>query len=460
MYELADKIPGTNGWPIVGHMFSYLGLDLENNLNDGMRLIKSNLPVSKIWAGSSLFIIVNSAEHSQTLLNSSDCLDIPFMFGRPFLHRYSLVTANGDIWQKHRKILSYSFKLNVLNSLQPLFNEKIKKCIDKLQSKVDSGNFNISEFIAALTLETTMKGNFNYDEDFYGHKLIDDIDNAKLLLMKRLSQPWMNFEFLFKRSQLYRDMLAQFTEYHQKIDEIIEDNEIRNKSNGGEPLTNYVIDQLLNKKYNLSHREIRDEIYIFIMAGYETSSLSLSTIILLLAIHTDVQQKLINEVDEFFDGTDVSVEDLHKYKYVEMVIKESLRIYPTIPLVPREVTKEFQMNEHRIPKDAILVELIYEIHRNKDYWGEDALKFRPERFEPENMKNVHTHAFIPFAAGRRMCIGHKYAMMFAKTFLVHFFNNYELTSPLKFEELTPKMTPTLDIAQKYIVSLKRRNKNV
>ncbi|KAL7050157.1 hypothetical protein ACKWTF_003967 [Chironomus riparius] len=397
MYELAEKIPGTNGLPIVGHMFSFIGLDLENNLNDGMKLIKKNLPISKIWAGSSLFVIVNSAEHSQTLLNSSDCLKIPFMFSRPFLARYGLVIANGDIWQKHRKILSYSFKLNVLNSLQPLFNEKSKKCIDKLQSKVDCGYFNISKFIAALTIETTMKGNFNYDQDFYGSKIIDDIDSAKPLMMKRLTQPWMNWEFIFQRSQLYKDMWGKITELHEKIDEIIEANEMRNNNNEGEPETTYVIDQLLNKKYNLSHEEIRDEIYIFILAGYETSSVSLSAILLLLAIHTDVQQKLINEVDEFFDGNDVSVEDLHKYKYTEMVIKEALRIFPTIPIVPRKVTKEFQLNEHRIPKDAILIEFIYALHRNKDYWGEDALKFIPERFEPENMKDIHTHAYLPFA---------------------------------------------------------------
>jgi len=145
-------------------------------LNDGMKLIKKNLPVSKLSAGSSLFIIINSAEHSQTLLNSSDCLKIPYMFSRPFLARYGLVIANGDVWQRHRKILSHSFKLNVLNSLMPLFNEKSKKCVEKLEPKIDCGYFNIAKYIAALTLETTMKGNFNYVQDFYVHQIIDDID--------------------------------------------------------------------------------------------------------------------------------------------------------------------------------------------------------------------------------------------------------------------------------------------
>jgi len=87
-------------------------------------------------------------------------------------------------------------------------------------------------------------------------------------MMKRLTQPWMNWEFIFQRSQLYKDMWGKITELHEKIDEIIEYNEMRNNNNNneGEPQTTYVIDQLLNKKYNLSHEEIRDEIYIFILA--------------------------------------------------------------------------------------------------------------------------------------------------------------------------------------------------
>lgn len=93
--------------------------------------------------------------------------------------------------------------------------------------------------------------------------------SAKPLMMKRLTQPWMNWEFIFQRSQLYKDMWGKITELHEKIDEIIEYNEMRNNNNNnneGEPQTTYVIDQLLNKKYNLSHEEIRDEIYIFILA--------------------------------------------------------------------------------------------------------------------------------------------------------------------------------------------------
>lgn len=97
-------------------------------------------------------------------------------------------------------------------------------------------------------------------------KIIKFVYSAKPLMMKRLTQPWMNWEFIFQRSQLYKDMWEKITELHEKIDEIIEYNEMKNNNNEGEPQTTYVIDQLLSKKYNLSHEEIRDEIYIFILA--------------------------------------------------------------------------------------------------------------------------------------------------------------------------------------------------
>lgn len=76
----------------------------------------------------------------------------------------------------------------------------------------------------------------------------------------------MNQDFIFKRSQLYRDGLSKLSVLHKKIDEIIEANVMESNNNKDNQKRNYVIDQLLKKEYNLSHEEIRDEIYIFILA--------------------------------------------------------------------------------------------------------------------------------------------------------------------------------------------------
>jgi cytochrome P450 len=131
--------------------------------------------------------------------------------------------------------------------------------------------------------------------------------------------------------------------------------------------------------------------------GYETSAITLSVILLMIAMHKDVQKKIYEEIDANYKGGDVEMEELHKYKYIDMVIKESLRLYPALPFIPRKVTREFQMKEYTIPKDTILINFLYHMHRNKLYWGEDAKDFRPERFEPEEIKKIHPHAYAPFA---------------------------------------------------------------
>jgi hypothetical protein len=122
----------------------------------------------------------------------------------------------------------------------------------------------------------------------------------------------------------------------------------------------------------------------------------------MIAIHKDVQKKIFEEVDANYEGGDVEMEDLHKYKYIEMVIKEALRLFPTVPFVPRKVTQEFQMKEYTIPKDTILIDFLYHMHRNTLYWGDDANDFRPERFEPEEIKKIHPHAYAPFAGEKRI----------------------------------------------------------
>jgi cytochrome P450 len=133
--------------------------------------------------------------------------------------------------------------------------------------------------------------------------------------------------------------------------------------------------------------------------------MALAAVFLLIAIHKDAQAKMIDEIDEHFDGESLTMEDLNKFKYVDCVVKETLRLFPTIPVVPRKVTEDFQLGEHMIPKDTILLEFIYSLHRNPAVWGEDAGDFRPERFEPENIQKVDPSAFVPFASGKRKCIG-------------------------------------------------------
>nr|CAD7450796.1 unnamed protein product [Timema bartmani] len=147
---------------------------------------------------------------------------------------------------------------------------------------------------------------------------------------------------------------------------------------------------------------------------------------MLLGFHQDVQRKVLEELDAVF-GEDlersVSMEDLNNLKYTEQVIKESLRLYPVVPFVPRNTTEDIKITNYTLPKGCDLLFNIYSLHRNpKIYPNPD--EFDPENFSPERSKGRHPYSFLPFSGGLRKCVGYKYAMLQMKivlaTVLRHF----------------------------------------
>jgi cytochrome P450 len=175
-------------------------------------------------------------------------------------------------------------------------------------------------------------------------------------------------------------------------------------------------------------------------------------------MHHDVQEKVFEEIESVIGSYDglLDIETLNKLTYLEMCIKEVLRLFPVVPVVGRETTAEVQVENHRLPKDALLLIFPYVIHRNPRYWGNDAHLFNPERFTPENMKQMHPYAFIPFISGTRICVGWRYAMLFIKTYLVRFIRTYKVDTKLRLQDLKLELTPSLILVQGFMMSMKMR----
>jgi cytochrome P450 len=177
----------------------------------------------------------------------------------------------------------------------------------------------------------------------------------------------------------------------------------------------------------------------------------------MLAMHKDSQQKVIDEIDEIIgSGDEITSEDMSKFTFTEMAIKESLRLFGPGGILARQTTQEIELGGYTIPNDTCLVLSVFGMQRSKKIWGDDAHLFRPERFEPENLKSVHPHGLAPFSGGKRVCIGHRYAMAFMKVFVAHFFRAYTIDTGLKYDEITIDMIPTLVVSQKYMLSVRKR----
>ncbi|KOB65052.1 Uncharacterized protein OBRU01_23298, partial [Operophtera brumata] len=129
--------------------------------------------------------------------------------------------------------------------------------------------------------------------------------------------------------------------------------------------------------------ELREETLVLLLAGTDTSAVGSAFTSLMLARHPEVQNNVYEEIREVLGDSNrsVSAEDLPRLKYLEAVIKESLRLYPPVPIIVRKADKDIKLL----------------------YWGKDAEEFRPERFLESNLK--HPAAFIPFSYGPRSCLG-------------------------------------------------------
>lgn len=125
----------------------------------------------------------------------------------------------------------------------------------------------------------------------------------------------------------------------------------------------------------------------------------------MLAMHPECQEKAYNELATIFPNkeVDVTMDDLNKLLYMDMCIKEALRVLPTVPTVARKTTDCIEVRGYKIPAGTSLGIDIFSLHRSRKYWGDNAEQFIPERFDPEN-KLVHPYCYMAFSHGPRNCI--------------------------------------------------------
>ncbi|KOB68479.1 Cytochrome P450, family 4, subfamily V, polypeptide 2 [Operophtera brumata] len=164
----------------------------------------------------------------------------------------------------------------------------------------------------------------------------------------------------------------------------------------------------------LENEKIQQELNTLIAAGYDTSAISIIYCLLLLGHHQDIQDKLWSELKEVFSDSDrdVDKDDIPKLVYLEAVLKETLRLYPT----------------HTIPAGSDFFVFAYAVNRHP-MWGPDSEQFRPERWL-DGTAPTNPNLFASFGLGRRSCIGKTFSMLSMKTTISHVVRRFRITADI------------------------------
>ncbi|XP_050434178.1 cytochrome P450 4g15-like [Adelges cooleyi] len=170
------------------------------------------------------------------------------------------------------------------------------------------------------------------------------------------------------------------------------------------------------------------------IAGHDLTALTNTLVIFILAHHEDVQNKVFNEINSIFSSGDSNrpptYEDIQKMDYLERVIKETMRLYPSAPIVARTVENGMTIGKYQIPADTIIAIPIQCLHLNAKYY-KDPEQFNPDNFLPEVCRSRHPFAYIPFSGGSRNCVGMKYAMLQMKITVSTLVRSYRFSPSAK-----------------------------
>ncbi|XP_027759248.1 cytochrome P450 4V2 [Empidonax traillii] len=456
---MMKSVPGVSPcYPVVGNalLFEQDGEGFFNQLKFYSEEFR-HLPLFKLWIGPVPVMVLYHPDSVEAILNSSKHIEKSYLY--KFLHPWlgtGLLTSTGDKWRSRRKMITPTFHFAILNDFLEVMNEQGSILVKKLEKHVDKEPFDVFLDITLCALdiicETAMGKNVgaqkNKNSDY-----VSAIYRMSDLIQQRQISPWLWPDFLYTLFKEGREHKKNLNILHNFTDKVIAEKAAElentkqkkhgNDGNSEESVSKKrkaFLDMLLSatddEGNKLSYRDIREEVDTFMFEGHDTTAAAMNWVLYLLGHNPEVQKKVHKELDEVFDNTDrpVTTDDLKQLRYLECVVKEALRLFPSVPMFARTLREDCCISGYQIPKGANVLVLTYALHRDPEIFP-DPEEFRPERFFSENAKGRHPYAYVPFSAGPRNCIGQRFAQMEEKTILALILRRFWVESCQKLEEL-------------------------
>ncbi|EIE85975.1 hypothetical protein RO3G_10685 [Rhizopus delemar RA 99-880] len=381
--------------------------------------------VSKIPTGWTVYV-ANPVAAKQLLLKSDNFPKSHRRFdtigekstGVQFVGRDNVVLSNGEIWKKQRKIMNpvfhRSMPIKTVASLVPLLFSAIEEANDfdfkALQGDPDHWTSTYRLVIQSIS---------------------DPISNVFSAL-----EPLLVYVYPKRRRSVdaVAKINAKFDQVISKKREELQNGIFSNKPDNEKDLVTLMLEAGMQEDVSITNEELRHNMAVLFLAGHDSTSNTLSFCLYHLAKNKRAQQKLREEIINILGDDDIdivpSLEELKQMKYMNMVIKENLRINtPLDLLLPRKTAEDTFLADTFIPKDTIIVIDVGALQRDPRSW-KDPDEFVPERFEDDGEQNSHEGlTWVPFSNGTRQCIGMNFSLMEQRLTLTMLLRKYEVDLP-------------------------------
>ncbi|RYQ80759.1 hypothetical protein Ahy_Scaffold1g106952 isoform F [Arachis hypogaea] len=371
--------------------------------------------VFSLWFGSRLVVVVSSQTAAQECFSKNDIVlaNRPhFLTGKYIGYNNTTLVLSpyGDHWRNLRRIATLEvLSTHRINSFLEIRRDEIMRLVQKLAQECSNG-FNKVELrskLSEMTFNTIMRmvsGKRYYGEDCDEAKKFRDVmdDMAKFGLSSNLGD-FVPVVRLFDFSGDNRKLQIIGEKMDALFQGLIDEHRSKKES------SNTMIDHLLSFQESqpeyYTDQIIKGLIMAMMVAGTETSAITIEWALSNLLNHPQVLEKARMELDTHV-GQDRLLEedDLTKLTYLHNIISETLRLYPAAPmLLPHLSAQDCTLGGYHVPRNTLVFVNAWAIHRDPDLWAQSST-FMPQRFENADANN-NPYGFMPFGMGRRACPG-------------------------------------------------------
>ncbi|KAL0278413.1 UNVERIFIED_CONTAM: hypothetical protein PYX00_000242 [Menopon gallinae] len=458
--EIVDCIPGPPALPIVGNLFD-IAVRRENVMKGLMSRPGIYGPIYRTWMGSIPIVHVSKPEFVEVILNSSKHTRKGNFYR--FLHPWlgsGLLTSSGKKWFDHRKLITPTFHFKILDNFLEVFSENSAILVEKLKrTSEDAEVVDVYPFVTLCALDIiceTAMGIQIQAQNGRSPTYVESLYKISELTTARSNKLWQHPDFIFYNLSCGREYKKHLRNLHNFTEKVIKDRKLlrekekktrlskeETENDIGTKKRQAFLDLLLDAAENdggscLSDTDIREEVDTFMFEGHDTTTAGICWTLHCLGLNPNIQNDVAEEQKSIFAGDKLkppSMRHLGEMKILERVIKETLRLYPSVSFISRKLDEEVTLGKYTLPPETTVAIDIINIHRNPEVFPSPEI-FDPNRWLPENLINRHPYSYIPFSAGPRNCIGQKFALLEEKTVLSFILRNYEVETVQKPEELT------------------------
>uniref|UniRef100_A0A8D0L2P5 Cytochrome P450 3A n=1 Tax=Sphenodon punctatus TaxID=8508 RepID=A0A8D0L2P5_SPHPU len=468
-------IPGPTPLPFIGTFLEYR----KGVLNFDQRCYQKYGKVWGIFDGRSPVMAILDPVIIKTIL-VKECYTLftnRRSFGLNGDMESALTLAMDEQWKRIRTVLSPTFTSGKLKEMLPIINHYGEVLAKNTQKKVDNDeSMDMKDVFGAYSMDVVTSTSFSVNIDSMNNPNDPFISHIKKFLKFSFINPVMLIAVVFPflipvmEKMNFSFMSASSTEFFRSAVKNIKKDRQKNSHVDRVDFMQLMVDSQTSEGSSdskdekdaykaLTDNEILAQALVFIFAGYETTSSSLNFLSYNLATHPDVQQRLQEEIDAALPNQATPTYDaVLQMEYLDMVVHETLRLFPPGVRIERVCKKTVEINGVTIPEGTVTMIPTYVLHRDPDYWPEPD-EFRPERFSKENKEARDPYIFLPFGVGPRNCIGMRFALLVLKIAVIVLLQRFsfrpckETPIPLELDSkgfMQPKKPNILKLAPRAI----------